>query len=72
MWTGKRFQLKTACLGIEVAGNVREPVRIPAGEILVVTSGPTSTDSRMLDVLWNGRSLVMFVEDIKSRARDLG
>lgn len=71
MLTGKRFLLKATTLGIETIGTQRDAVQIPPGETVTVVSGPTSDDSRMLDVLWNGRSIVMFVDDIQTRAREI-
>lgn len=71
MLTGKRFKLKVSTLGIETIGTHREAVQVPANEIVVVTSGPRHANSRMLDVLWNGRALLMFVEDVQARGREL-
>ena len=71
MLRGKRFLLKAILLGIETIGTRRDAVQIPPGEVVTVVSGPTSDDSRMLDVLWNGRSVVMFADDIQARTREI-
>jgi hypothetical protein len=72
MHTGKYFRLNAPALGIETIGVRQETVQIPAGEIVTVLSGPRSDDSKMLDVLWHNRTLVMFVEDIQARGQEIG
>jgi hypothetical protein len=71
VFTGKRFVLKATSIGIESIGNHREAVQVPAGETVVVVSGPQTVDSRLLDVLWNDKSLMMFVDDIQAHAREI-
>jgi hypothetical protein len=71
MHTGKYFRLNAPALGIEIIGSRRETVQIPAGATVAVLSGPGSNDSRMLDVLWNDKTLVMFVEDIEAQGREI-
>lgn len=71
MLSGKRFRLKATLLGIESIGTRGDAVQIPPGEVVTVVCGPTSEDSRMIDVLWNGRAIVMFVDDIQMRAREI-
>ena len=69
MLTGKRFRLTTNTLGIEATTDgKRTAVYVPAGAIIEVTQGPSPTDSRMIDVLWEGKALVMFYADIEMRA----
>ena len=72
MLTGKRFRLKTSTLGIETIGDHRRAVHIPADEVVVVLSGPRPDDRRMIDVLWDDRTLVMFAEDIEVRGKEIG
>jgi hypothetical protein len=71
MLTGKRFRLTTAILGIETIDAKRVAVEIPQGATVEVTAGPSQTDSRMVDVLWNARTVVMFAQDITERAEQL-
>ena len=70
MLTGKRFRLKTPTLEIETIDGKRTAVSVPVGAIIEVTHGPSPTDSRMLDVTWEGKALVMFHDDIKTRGGD--
>ncbi len=71
MYTGKRFRLNEAVLGIERIDGRHLAVPIPSGETVVVLSGPKPNDMRMVDVRWGGRILVMFAEDIQSRGTEL-
>jgi len=66
-FTGKHFRMKATTLGIETVGSHKEAVHVPAGEIVVALSGPRSDDARMLNVRWNSKTLVMFVEDLETR-----
>jgi hypothetical protein len=67
MLTGKRFRLKTDTMGIGRVDDKRVAVTIPADAIIEVTSGPRPNDTRMVDVRWDGRAFVMFVEDVQNR-----
>jgi hypothetical protein len=67
MLTGKRFRLKTATMGIHTVDNKRVAVMVPAGAIIEVTGGPRPNDMRMVDVVGDGRALVMFLEDVQNR-----
>jgi hypothetical protein len=37
-------------------------------EIVKVIRGPRPDDTRMVDIKWNGKELVMFVQDLYDRA----
>jgi len=37
----------------------------------VVTGGPRSTDTRLVDVLWEGQALAMFAEDVQKRGEEV-
>ena len=73
MLTGKLFCLRSSTLAIEEASGSehRIAVMIPGNEIVRVVRGPTPTDSRMVDVVWKGRQLVMFTVDIESRGKEV-
>jgi hypothetical protein len=72
MLTGKRFRLTTATLGIERIDGHRTAVQVPPEEIVVVLSGPRPDDRRMVEVSWDGRTLVMFAEDVQTRGQEIG
>ena len=71
MFTGKRFRLKNAILGIESTGEQRTAIMVPANAVIEVLSGPRPDDKRMVDVLWEDRKLVMFAEDITKRSEEV-
>jgi len=72
MLTGKRYRLNAATLGIESSGNKRTAITIMEGEIIEVIRGPRSDDTRMVDVKWNDKVLVMFVQDLYDRGEYIG
>ena len=67
---GKRFRLNIETLTIGCTPRGHVPVFIPAGETTSVASEP-SVDDRMVDVMWNGRLLSMFVVDLRERGEEL-
>jgi hypothetical protein len=71
MLTGKRFRLKEATLAIDSNGERKIAITVPVGEIVEVIRGPRPDDKRMLDVRWNGRTLVMFAEDVENRGEKI-
>lgn len=72
MLSGKTFRLKTPALAVENMADGRYAVHVPSGEILTILSGPKPDDRRMVDVVWNGRTPVMFAEDIMNRGEEIG
>jgi hypothetical protein len=71
MLTGKRFRLKVDTIAIETIGEKRVAIQVPAGAIVTVKSGPRPGDRRMLDVHWEGCTLVMFADDIQHRGEQV-
>lgn len=71
MFTGKRFSLKRPTFGIESIGENRVAVTIPTNALIEVVSGPRPNDMRMVDVLWEGRALTMFAQDIRDRCIEI-
>jgi hypothetical protein len=69
MLTGKRFRLRASCFGVEMNGELRRATWIPADEILVVSN--TSLSAKMLEVVWNEKTLAVFVQDIKARGQEI-
>ena len=70
MLTGKRFTLARATLSIEMAGSKRTAVEIPAGAIIKVVSDPDNGGG-VLDVLWDGRIISMFLVDVEARGTEI-
>ena len=71
MFTGKRFHLRRATLGIESIGDDRVAVTIPANAVIEVVSGPRTDDMRQVDVQWQGKALTMFARDIQGRCQEI-
>jgi hypothetical protein len=67
MLTGKRYRLNAATLAIDSSGNKRTAITMMEGEIIEVLKGPRPDDTRMVDVKWNGKELVIFVQDLYDR-----
>jgi hypothetical protein len=71
MLSGKRFRLKRATISIEPTVDDRLVVMVPTGAVVTVRSGPRSDDKRMVDILWDRRTLVMFAVDILERGEEI-
>ena len=71
MLTGKRFRLNPPTLGILLGDGERIAVQLPKDAIVEVTSGPRPDDQRMVDVVWEGKALAMFVQDIRDRGEQV-
>jgi hypothetical protein len=70
MLSGKRFTLARATLSIQMVGDKRAAVEIPAGAIIKVVSGPQNGDG-ILDVLWDGQLVSMFLVDVEARGTEI-
>ena len=66
----RSLRLSSGILGIQSTGGQRTAVMIPEGAIVQVVSGPLA-DTRMIDVLWEGRTLAVFAEDILQRSKEV-
>ena len=61
------FRLKTPTLGtISSDDGHRVAVTIPQNAIVTVFNGPLD-DNRMVDVLWEGKTVMMFALDLRNR-----
>ena len=68
MFLGEKFKLDTPTLGLAV--NRRRQVLVPAKSIVEIVSVPTDHE-RMVDVLWDGEPLTMFVHDVDVRGTEI-
>jgi hypothetical protein len=62
--------MMSTTLAIDTINGKRVAIPVPVGEIIKVISGPTN-DDRLIDVLWNGHSVMMFAIDIKERGEEI-
>lgn len=68
-FSGEKFRVVTALIGVDYTGEHAVTVIIPADAIIQVVTGPRLDNTRMVDVLWEGRPLSMFVQDILGRCQ---
>ena len=61
-----RLDKAILCIHSETPEN-RRSVFIPAGATVSVTDGPLD-GLRMVDVLWDGKTVMLFTVDLRSRA----
>ena len=61
MLLGEKYKLDTPTLGL--AANRRRQVLVPAESVIEIVSVPTDYQW-MIDVLWDGQPLTMFVHDV--------
>ena len=71
MLRGKHFRLVQETIAIETIGEKRVALHVPAKSIVTVESGPRPDDSRMIDVSWKGRLIVMFADDVQKRGEQV-
>lgn len=73
MLSGRRYRLERPTLainGVDSTGK-RLTSYVPAGAIIKVLSGPTSSGDRMVDVLWEGKNFSMFAIDVDVRGTEV-
>ena len=67
---GKSFRLKSATLGITSEQGERIPVTIPSGAVIKVVRDPHD-GNRLLDVVWDGKPVMMFTQDVRERGEQV-
>jgi hypothetical protein len=72
MLSGKQYRLKADTIAIETHGDGRRvAITIPSGATVRILSGPGPDDRRMVDALWDLRTVVMFADDIRTRGEEV-
>lgn len=72
MLIGKRFRLGRATLALDLIEGKSRALTLPAGAILTVAKAPHGEHpNAMVDVLWEGREVTMFVVDVDVRATEI-
>ena len=67
---GEKFRVVTPTLGVDSStGEHRVTVILPADAVIQVMSVPRLDDTQMVEVLWEGRPLTMFVQDVLGRCQ---
>ena len=67
--TGQSFRLEVPTLGIlSIDGDVKRiPITLPLDAIVTVKNGPFN-GTRLVDVLCEGKTVLMFTQDLRTRA----
>ena len=65
MQAGMVFKLRTETLGISATGDHREAITVPSGVLLTISF--YRKDDRMVDLLWEVRTVSLFEIDLRER-----
>lgn len=71
MHTEETYRLNAPILAIHSANESsahRTPIMVPAGATVTVTNGPLD-GLRMVDVLWDDKTVMMFTADLRARGK---
>ena len=60
------YKLNSALLAIYTLDGERMPVMVPSGATVTITDGPLD-GLRLVDVLWEGKTVVVFTVDLRDR-----
>jgi hypothetical protein len=63
---GQHYRMRTPTLAIILHDGHMVPLTIPKGGEIEVIGGPAD-DDRLLDVTWEGKTVLMFTIDIRGR-----
>ena len=67
---GQRYRLNTPTLAIVNEDGHHHPVTVPLGAVVKVIDGPLD-GNRLVDVRWDGKTVMMFTTDIRERCERL-
>ena len=70
MLTGKRFELEEGGLGFDSIDGNWKPMLVPARATVKIISDPTDGHG-MVNVLWEGKELAMFLFDIDLTGKEI-
>ena len=70
MLSGKRFSLTRSTIAVDMVDGKHTAVGIPAGATIEVLPGSRNGDTTV-EVLWDGRDVVMFVVDVTERGTEV-
>ena len=63
----EKYKLRSEILGIVLEANPRTTVTIPGNAIVTILAEPVD-GKRMVDVDWNGKTVMIFARDLRERA----
>jgi hypothetical protein len=68
---GQRYRLNTPTLAIIKQDGQNRPTTIPLGAVVKVMDSPLD-GNHLVDVRWDGKTVMMFTTDIRERCEQLG
>lgn len=71
MFSDKQLHLTGSILGIHTVRGTRTAIMIPVGAIVRAVGSPPQSDSRLVDVHWEGKRLAVFVVDLFQRGKEI-
>lgn len=73
MLTGKQYTLNQATLALHLtAEGKRTALQLPQGAVIKVASGPRTMDTEgVVDVLWKGSVVSIFLVDLQARGEEM-
>jgi len=66
----ERYRIKDPTIAMFEEGGVHAARTVAAGMIVEVHNGAIDGD-KLVEVMWNGRKVMMFTQDLRSRAEQL-
>ena len=70
MLSGKRFSLKRSTIAVDMVDGKHTAISVPAGATIEVLPGSRNGDTTV-EVLWDGRDVVMFAVDLTERGTEI-
>jgi hypothetical protein len=64
---GYSYRLKIPTLAIIKLDGQNHPTTVPSGAIVKMINGPLN-GNRLVDMTWDGKTIMMFASDIRERA----
>jgi len=66
----RRYRIRTSTIAIWCFDGVRKTVTVPADATVTISESLRDGD-RLIDVVWNGESYLMFTQDLRERGEEL-
>jgi len=64
------YRITSPVLGLSLEGEVHASHTVPKGAIVALT-GKTFDDNKLVEVVWGGKVIMMFAQDLRSRGEKI-
>jgi len=71
LMNSETYRVRETALAILSIGGERVPVTLPINAILILVDGPLD-GNRLVEVTWEGKTLMMFTQDMRDRCDLVG